>query len=190
MLTVCVKCGGTEFTARGRCKPCEVIRVSKWVKVNKEKRSIYSTKYRLDNEDVLRKYKANYYIYKRDTDPVWVVSKNHKTSIYNKAKYIADPSVGRERSRQWRIKNPGAHCAQVGARRSRMYQATPVWTDLREIRLLYEISARVTRESGVKMHVDHIIPLRGKQVCGFHAYCNLQLLSASENMKKWNKHDE
>jgi len=56
-----------------------------------------------------------------------------------------------------------------------------------EVLKIYSESKRLTKESGVKYHVDHIKPLSKG---GRHHPSNLQILTAEENLKKSDKWEE
>ena len=62
----------------------------------------------------------------------------------------------------------------------RKKQACPKWANLEKIKQIY-------LNCPVGYHVDHIIPLTNKNICGLHVEYNLQYLTALENQKKPNK---
>jgi len=65
-----------------------------------------------------------------------------------------------------------------------MRKATPPWANHSAIGQIYAECVRMENKTGVKYHVDHIVPLQGKIVCGLHVQNNLQILPGKENQSK------
>jgi hypothetical protein len=76
-------------------------------------------------------------------------------------------------------------------RRCAELKRTPAWlteNDRWMIEQAYELSVLRTKLFGFSWHVDHVIPLQGKYVSGLHVPTNLQVIPATENLRKANKH--
>ena len=86
--------------------------------------------------------------------------------------------------------NPDTYKALVSLRRRRFRQATPKWLSAEqklEIRLKYRLAIELSRRTGVRHAVDHVVPLQGENVCGLHVPWNLEVITQDENLKKSNK---
>ena len=67
--------------------------------------------------------------------------------------------------------------------RAKKKNGTPEDADHKQIQSIYEACEKITRETGILHHVDHIHPIsKGGQ----HHQDNLQILTAEENIKKSN----
>ena len=75
-------------------------------------------------------------------------------------------------------------------RRAGKLNATPKWANQEAIREIYAESERLSRETGVRHHVDHCVPLNGYSVCGLHVETNLRPLPARENIRKGNRFED
>ena len=93
----------------------------------------------------------------------------------------------REYSRRWSKSNQGRKNASRSRYKNAKKKAIPLWADHKQIRAIYEKAEKLTKETGVKHHVDHIYPLQSKYMCGFHVETNLQILTEKENTAKGNR---
>jgi len=102
----------------------------------------------------------------------------------------ADPDKYRDIHRRWVLDNNGVKNAHTAGRLAHVKRATPKWLtpeDRQAIISIYEMAARISRETRVPHQVDHIIPLRGVTASGLHVPGNLRVITAVENARKKNK---
>ena len=92
-------------------------------------------------------------------------------------------------TKAWKQNNKSNVIASNGKRRATLLSAVPKWITVDELWMIeqaYELAQLRTKVFGFKWHVDHVIPLLGKNVCGLHTPYNLQVIPAKENLKKRN----
>ena len=97
----------------------------------------------------------------------------------------ANPEAVKEHNRKSYRKhyasNPGYYVAKASVRKGKMREWPCSKIEELMIRYRYEDARRLSRETGVKHHVDHIIPLSKG---GPHLPWNLRVITKDENLSK------
>lgn len=201
----------------GSCKKCHCERTRAWSSKNPEKMNGYAAKWRDENRGKINEAAKERYYELRDSDPEFMEKARKRSNESRRKDPVAYRQYQKqqrqkhtERNRsifaEWYVKNSGKvkqktrqyaidnreRMRPINAQRTmRRYafriKATPSWADRDAINSIYRQAAELTESTGVKHHVDHYYPLRGKMVCGLHVENNLIVITAKQNQEKGNK---
>jgi aconitase A len=150
-----------------------------------EKEKEYRRKYYQENREKEREANRKYHKENKE-----------KIKAYSHNRYQENKEKIKEQKRKWREKNPEKRNASAAKRRSSKLQRTPDWVsedDFFMIKESYSLAKLREKTTGIKWHVDHIIPLQGKTVSGLHVPNNLQVIPEAANCSKhnnWNWDDQ
>lgn len=186
-MKTCTKCGETkplsEFHSdsskvggyRNDCKPCVLARRAEYVRNNKEK--VYASDLASKRKHSAKKNINSKAHYARHREKVLANQRLYYERIKDRKKTYAQ---------EYFIKNKAAFTARVAKRRAATQNATPAWADFNIIQFLYVTRLYLTQETGFEWHVDHVVPLQGRYVCGLHVHNNLRVVPATDNLRKSN----
>jgi hypothetical protein len=117
-----------------------------------------------------------------------------KNSARNSARAAAwarsHPVEMRAHRRNWKRNNPGVVKLHWDRRQLAEIAAMPIWLtswQRKAMNAIYQLAKDIALKTGIEHHVDHIVPLISKKVCGLHVPWNLQVIPGSENCHKSNK---
>jgi len=93
----------------------------------------------------------------------------------------------RQSTKKWRSEHKEYDVAKTAKRKALKLSSTPKWASKEKIKTEYALAQWCTDVMNEVYHVDHIVPLKGKTVCGLHVEANLRVIPASENISKSNR---
>ena len=176
----CSKCGEDDqgaFTLAEKylCRPCVKAKNKAYGLNNPEKESARNKKWREENPEKSAALKKKW----SDENPEKIVAANKKWVAANRQKT-------RDKARKWAQENPDKKAAINARRRAAKLQRTPVWHETEKVNQLYTHCAFLSKITGEKHEVDHVIPMQGKNVSGLHVWGNLQILPKRIHKHKGN----
>jgi 5-methylcytosine-specific restriction endonuclease McrA len=180
----CTVCS-ISFVPRGReakCNQCVKNRRRELFNQNPEK-------YRKMKRNSLNNWRNNNREYVRDQAALARKLKPELHRKHSKNYSLRNTEKIRIKNKKYKSQNPHLAAEHTMKRLIKKKQGSLDNYDKKSVEIIYKTCTKISKETGVKHNVDHIIPLTHELVCGLHVPWNLQILTKSENVIKKNKWD-
>lgn len=170
---------------KARCKLCNIAESIAWQQKNRERYLARYSAWASRNRDKTRAASKRWNQRNRGVAHqrrIVALGKEKLNEISRKWAAANRDKVRRWKA-AWKKNNPAAVAALSSKRRAAILNAVPLWADAQAIAAIYQRCGTMPGH-----HVDHIVPIISKRVCGLHCEANLQIIPAIENYSKNNRH--
>lgn len=171
----------------------------------KEQRQVYKKEYRASNKEAICAYNKEYWQQTKESRAAVRAASGRRYYENNREKIIQaakkynanNKEKVAKRKALWVKQNYNRVAAASAARRAIKLKAQPAWLtpeQQRQIDAMFTLRDKLKEATGIKYHVDHIVPLTAKRrikgkykhvACGLHVPWNLQVIPAKQNLSKW-----
>lgn len=117
---------------------------------------------------------------------LWYTKNKAEKQAYDKIRQVTHKNSFKLASKKCRENNPAKRKADFIKRKLLIAERTPSWANFKYMNIFYKIAKEEQLRTQRKVHVDHIVPINSKIVCGLHCEFNLQILFAEDNIRKSN----
>lgn len=170
---------------KSQCKLCDSTKRMASYHEDSSSSLASSRRWKDEHKEEVRRYAKAYEERNRVKRLKYLHDNSSKISETHRLYRLNNKDKKRESCERYRLNNKEVAARhRKGVRRASTYTSE---VDSLTIKGMYLLRDLLTLSTGMTHHVDHIIPINGVSVSGLHVAGNLQILTATDNIRKSNK---